>query len=143
VECYKPGRIDDRKETWSELQPEGRWRCYSYDELIKRDKLSLDLFWIKDKTLTDTDSLPSPDVLASEIADDLEARSSNSRRLLLDFARATERLTRAHDCQRCITSCRSTVSSASSTSSRATSAGCSAPRSVCALSVRCRQQVGW
>ena len=42
-------------------------------ELLKRDKLSLDLFWIKDKSLTDTDSLPPPDVLASEIADDLEA----------------------------------------------------------------------
>ena len=41
------------------------------DEIAKRDKLSLDLFWIKDRTLTDTDSLPDPDVLATEIADDL------------------------------------------------------------------------
>ena len=39
---------------------------------MKRDKLSLDLFWIKDRSLTDTDSLPAPDILASEIADDLE-----------------------------------------------------------------------
>jgi type I restriction enzyme M protein len=36
-------------------------------------KLSLDLFWIKEKNLTDTDSLPPPDVIAAEIADDLEA----------------------------------------------------------------------
>ena len=40
---------------------------------MKRDKLSLDLFWIKDKSLTDTDALPAPDILAAEIADDLEA----------------------------------------------------------------------
>lgn len=40
--------------------------------MLKRDKLSLDLFWIKDQSLTDTDSLPAPDILANEIADDLE-----------------------------------------------------------------------
>lgn len=40
---------------------------------MKRDKLSLDLFWIKDKSLTDTDALPAPGILATEIADDLEA----------------------------------------------------------------------
>jgi len=73
VECYQPGKIHDRKPTWSEDSPEGRWRCYEYDDLLKRDKLSLDLFWIRDKTLADTDSLPAPDVIASEIADDLEA----------------------------------------------------------------------
>ncbi len=73
VECYKAGRPHERKPTWSEENPEGRWRCYDYDELLKRDKLSLDLFWIKDKSLTDTDALPAPDVIAAEIADDLEA----------------------------------------------------------------------
>jgi type I restriction enzyme M protein len=52
---------------------ESRWRCYDYDELLKRDKLSLDLFWIKDKGLTNTDALPAPDILAAEIADDLDA----------------------------------------------------------------------
>jgi len=35
----------------------------------QRDKLSLDLFWVKDKSLTDTDSLPAPDIIAAEIAD--------------------------------------------------------------------------
>ena len=53
--------------------PDGRWRCYDYEDLLKRDKLSLDLFWIKDKSLTDTDTLPAPEILATEIADDLEA----------------------------------------------------------------------
>jgi hypothetical protein len=50
-----------------------RWRCFKYEELLERDKLSLDLFLIKDKSLTDTDSLPPPDIIAAEIADDLEA----------------------------------------------------------------------
>jgi type I restriction enzyme M protein len=73
VSCYKPGRLHERVPTWSDGNPEGRWRCYDYEELLKRDKLSLDLFWIKDKSLTDTDLLPPPDVIATEIADDLEA----------------------------------------------------------------------
>ena len=73
VACSKPGRLHERADTWSESNPEGRWRSYAYEELVKRDKLSLDLFWIRDKSLTDTDSLPPPDVLATEIADDLEA----------------------------------------------------------------------
>ncbi len=73
VACYKPGKPQTRKSTWSEETPEGRWRVYTYDELLKRDKLSLDLFWIKDDSLTDTASLPAPGVIAQEIVDDLEA----------------------------------------------------------------------
>jgi type I restriction enzyme M protein len=72
VECYKPGAMHKRKPTWSEENPDGRWRCYDSEELFNRDKLSLDLFWIKDKSLTDTDSLPAPDIIAAEIADELE-----------------------------------------------------------------------
>ena len=73
VECYKPGKIADRKPTWSEENPEGRWRSYDYGELLKRDKMSLDLFWLRDESLEDSDNLPEPDVLAAEIADDLQA----------------------------------------------------------------------
>ena len=73
VECYRPGHIHERVPTWSEKNPDGRWRRYDYDELVKRDKLSLDLFWIRDQSLTDADSLPAPEIIAAEIADDLEA----------------------------------------------------------------------
>ena len=69
----KPGAIHDRKPTWSEKTPEGRWRCFDYEELAKRDKLSLDLFWLRDESLEDGDNLPEPDVIAAEIADDLQA----------------------------------------------------------------------
>jgi type I restriction enzyme M protein len=72
VTCYHPENRHQRKTTWSETNPEGRWRCFTYEELAKRDKLNLDIFWIKDKSLEDADSLPEPDVLAQEIADDLQ-----------------------------------------------------------------------
>ena len=72
VECFKPSRIHDREPTWSEGNPEGRWRCFEYDELIKRDKVNLDIFWLRDKSLEDSKDLPEPDVLAQEIADDLQ-----------------------------------------------------------------------
>ena len=62
-----------RKPTWSDSNPEGRWRVYDYDELMKRDKANLDLFWLRDKSLEDTDDLPPPEVLAQEIADGLAA----------------------------------------------------------------------
>lgn len=51
------------------------------------DKLSLDLFWIKDKTLTDTDSLPAPDIMAAEIADDLEAALEQFTKIAARLAR--------------------------------------------------------
>ena len=85
VECFEPGRMHGREATWSEDTPDGRWRVYDYEELLKRDKLSLDLFWIKDDSLTDTDSLPPPDVIAAEITDDLEAA-------LAPFTKIAERL---------------------------------------------------
>jgi hypothetical protein len=61
VECYKPGAMHKREAMWGEANADGRWRCYTYDEILKRDKLSLDPFWIKDKSLTDTEALPAPD----------------------------------------------------------------------------------
>lgn len=73
VAGYRPGFLADRKETWSEANPEGRWRAYTYEELTKRDKVNLEITWIKDRTLTDADALPAPEILAQEIADDLAA----------------------------------------------------------------------
>ncbi len=56
-----------------ERNPDGRWRAYSYAELIARDKVNLDLFWLRDKSLTDLDNLPPPEVIAAEIIEELEA----------------------------------------------------------------------
>ncbi len=71
---YNPLNRHERKESWNEQSnPEGRWRKYSYEQIIARDKTSLDIFWLKDKSLADLDNLPEPDVLALEIIDNLEA----------------------------------------------------------------------
>lgn len=73
IDCYNPSNILTRKELWSEENPEGRWRKYSYEEIITRDKTNLDIFWLKDKSLADLDNLPDPDILAIEIIENIEA----------------------------------------------------------------------
>jgi type I restriction enzyme M protein len=73
VSCFHAVNRHDRTATWSAETPEGRWRSYTYDELLARDKVSLDIFWLRDKTLEDSASLPDPDVLATEIVQDLQA----------------------------------------------------------------------
>lgn len=73
IDCYNPTNRRDRQETWSESAPEGRWRKFTYEELAARDKTSLDIFWLRDKSLTDLDSLSDPDILALEIVENLEA----------------------------------------------------------------------
>jgi type I restriction enzyme M protein len=66
VKCYNPENRHDRKET-------DRFKSFSYDALIKRDKASLDIFWLKDESLEDSANLPDPDVIAAEIVEDLQA----------------------------------------------------------------------
>ena len=73
IACYNPENRHERKETWSEENPDGRWRKFSADDIVKRDKKSLDIFWIKDKSLADLDNLPSPDVLADDIIENLQS----------------------------------------------------------------------
>lgn len=63
----------ERQATWSEANPEGRWRAFDYDELASRDKANLDIFWLRDESLEDSDHLPEPDVLARGIMEDLKA----------------------------------------------------------------------
>lgn len=73
VDLYKVGKLQERAETWSAENSDGRWRAYGYDELIARDKTSLDIFWLKDDSLADSDNLPAPEVIALEIVEDLQA----------------------------------------------------------------------
>ena len=73
IACYNPQNRYERKETWSEDNPDGRWRKFSADDVFKRDKKNLDIFWIKDKLLADLDNLPSPDVLADDIIENLQS----------------------------------------------------------------------
>ncbi|WP_410512108.1 class I SAM-dependent DNA methyltransferase [Paenibacillus sp. BR2-3] len=74
IQCYNPANRHERTETWSvETNPEGRWRKFSYEDIISRDKASLDISWIKDESLADLDNLPDPDILATDIIDNLES----------------------------------------------------------------------
>jgi type I restriction enzyme M protein len=73
VQVFKPGAVHERKATWSEKKAEGRWRSYGIDELLARDKVSFDIFWLKDESLEDSANLPPPEVIAAEIAEDLRA----------------------------------------------------------------------
>ncbi len=80
IACYNPLNRHERKEGWNEQSnPEGRWRKFSYEQIIARDKTSLDIFWLKDKSLADLDNLPEPDELALEIIDNLEAGLNSFR----------------------------------------------------------------
>ncbi|MFK5925129.1 MAG: SAM-dependent DNA methyltransferase, partial [Desulfuromusa sp.] len=63
----------------------GRWRCYDYEDLIARDKASLDIFWLKDDSLEDSDNLPEPGVLAAEIVEDLQAALEQFREIAADL----------------------------------------------------------
>ena len=73
IDLYHSENIYKRSETWSESTPEGRWRKFTYDEILGRDKTNMDIFWLKDKSLADLDNLPDPDILAGEIMENLEA----------------------------------------------------------------------
>ena len=85
VACYKPNERHTRVPTWSEKNPAGRWRAYTYDELMARDKVSLDIFWLKDESLEDSANLPEPDILAAEIAEDLEAAMEQFAEIAADL----------------------------------------------------------
>jgi type I restriction enzyme M protein len=72
----------------ADKNPEGRWRKYSHEQLTARDKTSLDIFWLKDKSLTDLDNLSEPDELAEEIIENLEAGLSSFREALSSLGKA-------------------------------------------------------
>ena len=88
VTLYNPANRHERKSTWTESNPEGRWRQYDYGALITRDKASLDMFWLKDDSLADSDNLPPPEVIAQEIVDDLEAALEQFRLIAGDLGRS-------------------------------------------------------
>ncbi len=87
VELYNPENRHDREPTHSEQNPEGRWRSYDYEDLLKRDKLSLDLFWLRDESLEDSAALPEPDEIAADISDDLQAALEQFTTIAADLDR--------------------------------------------------------
>jgi type I restriction enzyme M protein len=66
ITCYNPKNRFERKES-------ERFRAFGYEDLMKRDKTDLDIFWLKDKSLEDAENLPAPELIAEEIIENLEA----------------------------------------------------------------------
>ena len=83
VDSYKAGKRDERKET-------ERFRPFTYDELMARDKANLDIFWLRDESLEDSENLPAPQIIAQEIVEELQAALS-------EFAAIAEALSDTRD----------------------------------------------
>jgi hypothetical protein len=84
---WNPANRRKRKETWhAERNPDGRWRKFGYEEIGNRDKTSLDISWIKDRSLADLENLPNPDELAEEIIENLEAGVESFKAILNGLA---------------------------------------------------------
>jgi type I restriction enzyme M protein len=66
IQCYNPENRHRRKET-------ERFKSFTYEELLKRDKVNLDIFWLRDESLEESDNLPPPNIIAQEIVENLEA----------------------------------------------------------------------
>lgn len=75
IRCYHPEKRRDREES-------ERFKPVTYEEILSRDKVSLDIFWLRDESLEDADNLPEPDVIAAEIVDNLEAALQQFREVL-------------------------------------------------------------
>ena len=64
ITCYNPTNRHERTET-------DRFKKFTYEELIKRDNTSLDIFWLKDESLEYLENLPEPEILLAEITENL------------------------------------------------------------------------
>lgn len=74
VQCYRSGRRFEREEG-------ERFRRFPLDVLLARDKVNLDIFWLKDASLDDPDLLPPPEEVAAEVVENLEAALDRFRKV--------------------------------------------------------------
>ena len=90
VACYNPENRHERKPTWSETNPDGRWRAFTYDELMARDKANLDIFWLKDEAWRTPPTCPTRTCIAAEIVEDLRGGAGAVRRHCRGIGRGGE-----------------------------------------------------
>ena len=83
VRCYNPANRFQRQET-------ERFRKFSYEELTRRDKTNLDIFWLRDENLEDSENLPEPEVLAKSIIEDLTAALEQFKAIAGDLGEIDE-----------------------------------------------------
>ena len=82
VTCFKPDNCLERQET-------ERFRHFSYEDLMKRDKVNLDIFWLRDESMEDTANLPPPEIIADEILEDLRAALEQMEEIAMDLSPET------------------------------------------------------
>ena len=82
VTCFKPDNRLERQET-------ERFRHFSYEDLMKRDKVNLDIFWLRDESMEDTANLPPPEIIADEILEDLRAALEQMEEVAADLSPET------------------------------------------------------
>ena len=82
VTCFEPDNRLARQET-------DRFRRFSYEDLMKRDKVNLDIFWLRDESMEDTANLPPPDIIADEILEDLRAALEQMEEVAADLSPET------------------------------------------------------
>lgn len=80
VACYRPVNRHLRVES-------ERFKAFGCADLLKRDKVNLDIFWLKDDSLEDSANLPAPEIIAREIADDVEAALEQFATIVEDLKR--------------------------------------------------------
>ncbi|WP_432817135.1 N-6 DNA methylase [Sulfitobacter sp. JB4-11] len=78
--------LDDFASCYQKREETDRFKRFSYDDLVARDKLNMDIFWLKDDSLEDIDALPEPDVIATEIVENLEAALEQFRSVAEELA---------------------------------------------------------
>ena len=78
IKCFNPENRHERQES-------ERFKPFMYDELMQRDKISLDILWLKDESLEDLENLPAPDILARDIAENLESALDQFRDIYEDL----------------------------------------------------------
>jgi len=78
VACYHAANRHERGES-------ERFKCFAYDDLAKRDKVNLNIFWLRDNSLEDSANLPAPDIIAAEIMEDLEAALAQFSEIAFDL----------------------------------------------------------
>lgn len=72
IKCFKAEDRAKCAELWSENNIEGRWRNFTYEEIIASPKVSLDLTWLRDEDMLDLENLPEPSILLDEIIESVE-----------------------------------------------------------------------
>ncbi len=90
VTLYNPKNRHERQPPGARRTPDGRWRSYDYADLMARDKASLDIFWLRDESLENSDNLPEPGVIARDMVADLESALEQLKLIVDDIGEPDE-----------------------------------------------------